>query len=185
MGGFMKKISISIMALAVLAILMISPAAQASLTEDIRYSETALGAGLWQYDFVIENKSSAGDFHPYLWKVSLDFEESAYVTLLNKPENWTVGTFTGSLPGTTDYVQMYSDAIGFDVLPGALLAGLSFTADYQLGKITYEAWFSDHGTPEDWVPSSGTASAVPIPAAVWLLGSGLAGIVGIRRRLGR
>ncbi len=185
----MKKISNSVLAVAVLAILMMAPAAQAAVaitqpSANVLYSQTDLGGGLWQYDFSVENTSSAGDSHPYLWKVSLDFEEYAYVSLLNGPAAWSVGTFTGSLPDTTDYVEMYSDAPGFDVLPGAVLAGLSFTADYPLGEIIYEAWFSDHGTPEVWTTISGTASAVPVPAAVWLLGSGLAGLVGIRRKFG-
>ncbi len=182
----MKKINISFMALALLAILIIAPAAQATLSTlsaDIRYTETDLGGGLWQYDFTIQNTSSSmEDSHPYLWKMALDFENDANVTLLNNPGNWTVGTYTGSLPDITDYVEMYSDASDFDVIPGSLLTGLSFTADYRLGEITYEVGFSDHGTFEKWASISGTASAVPVPAAVWLLGSGLIGLMGFRRK---
>lgn len=33
-----------------------------------------------------------------------------------------------------------------------------------------------------WAVRSGDVSAVPIPAAVWLLGSGLIGLIGVRRR---
>lgn len=156
-----------------------------ALPADIRYTETDLGGGLWQYDFTVENMSSMDDSHPYLWKVDLDFENSAYVTLLNNPASWSVGTFTGYLPDTTDYVEMYSDASAFDVLPGSLLTGLSFTADFRLGVIDYVAWFSDHGAIEDWTSIEGTASPVPVPAAVWLLGSGLIGLAGLRRKTGR
>jgi hypothetical protein len=35
----------------------------------------------------------------------------------------------------------------------------------------------------DWVVVEGTPTAVPIPAAAWLLGSGLLGLVAIRRRM--
>jgi hypothetical protein len=34
----------------------------------------------------------------------------------------------------------------------------------------------------DWVEITGTPTAVPIPAAVWLLGSGLVGLVAMKRR---
>nr|NJM03387.1 VPLPA-CTERM sorting domain-containing protein [Desulfobacula sp.] len=178
----MKKISISFMALALLAVLMIASAAHATMSANILYTETELSEGLWQYNFTVENTSLAGESHPYLWKVALDFENNAYVTLLNNPGNWTVGTYIGSLPDITDYVEMYSESSAFDILPGSLLSGLSFTADYRLGEITYEAWFSNHGTFEEWTSVSGTASAVPVPAAVWLLGSGLIGLAGICRK---
>ena len=183
----MKKISISFMGLALLAILLVAPAAHATaaLLADIRYTETVLGEGLWQYDFTVENMSSMDDSHPYLWKVDLEFENHAYVILLNNPTNWSAGTFDGYLPDTTDYVTMYSDASAFDVFPGGLLTGLSFTADYQLGVIDYVAWFSDHGTIPDELSVffEGTASPVPVPAAVWLLGSGLIGLAGLRRKM--
>ena len=32
------------------------------------------------------------------------------------------------------------------------------------------------------VPANGTVSAIPLPAAVWLFGSGLLGLVGISRK---
>ena len=57
-------------------------------------------------------------------------------------------------------------------------------------EATYFGYASDHliydggsyGGGADW-NAVGVINAVPIPAAVWLLGSGLIGLVGIRRRL--
>lgn len=185
----MKKIGISIMVFAVLAILMITPAAQASLTADIRYSETDLGAGLWQYDYVFKNTSSIDATHPHLNQVNLYLGGETSVTVLNMPTDWTSYTFIGAAeigtPVATDYLEMYSDILSADVLIGSSLGGFRFTTDYQLGNIAYDAVFSNHAVIEGFATSSGTASAVPIPAAVWLLGSGLVGLVGIRRRLGR
>lgn len=180
----MKKISISLIGLALLAILLIAPAAQATR---ILYTETDLGSGLWRYDFTVQNTSSIGDSHPYLWKVDLDFQNYAYVTLLNNPTNWSVGTFDGYLPDTTDYVELYSDNPLYDVNPGSLLTGLSFTADFRLGVIDYVAWFSDHGTPipDESIFFEGTASPVPEPATFWLLGFGLIGLAGVCRKTGR
>ncbi|MBU2430572.1 MAG: PEP-CTERM sorting domain-containing protein [Proteobacteria bacterium] len=184
----MKKISISLMGLALLAILLIAPAAQAAMSANIIYSETNLGCD-WKYDFTVENTSLMTDSHPYLWNVALTFENSVNVTLLNTPADWTVATYTYSPlylnePIETDYLEMSSDSIAFDVLPGALLA-ISFTADCQLGEITYVAEFSDHGEFEDWSSISGTAAPVPVPSAVLLLGFGLIGLAGICRKTDR
>lgn len=41
---------------------------------------------------------------------------------------------------------------------------------------------SNFGNTQYWVRLTGTITAVPIPAAAWLLGSGLIGLVGIARR---
>ena len=38
------------------------------------------------------------------------------------------------------------------------------------------------GVTTDIIPQSGTTSPVPVPAAVWLFGSGLVGLVGVARR---
>ncbi len=185
----MKKIGISIMAFAALAILLMAPAAQAYLAADIRYSETDLGGGLWQYDYVFKNTSSIDDAHPNLQRVELNLGGDTTVNVLNMPMAWTSYTFTGTVsvgtPVVTDYLEMYSDMPSADVLAGSLLGGFRFTSDYMLGNLNFEAVFSDHAGIEDFSTISGTTSAVPIPAAVWLLGSGLAGLVGIRRRLGR
>ena len=177
----MKKIINSFMVLAIMAVLMVVPAAQADTSVNIQYTEINLGGDLWQYDFTIMNTSLADDEYSYLSSVALDFEEGACVTVLSSPDDWSIGSFIGDLPDTTDYVEMYSDAMDYDALFGNRLL-LSITADYQLGEIAYEAEFSDHGAFENWTSVTGTASAVPVPGALWLLGTGLMGLVGIRRR---
>ncbi len=181
----MKKINFTVITLALLAFLMMTSSAQAAMSVNISYSETALGGDLWQYDFTLENTSSNDETYQYLSMVSLDFEEYANVTILNTAENWTIGTFTDTLylndTAETDYLELYSDAVEYDVLPGGTV-GLSFTADYQIGEVSYTAFFSDSVNDWDWQESEGMASPVPVPAAVWLLGSGLLGLAGIRRK---
>lgn len=41
---------------------------------------------------------------------------------------------------------------------------------------------SNFGGTQYWIRLQGTVSAIPVPAAVWLLGSGLVGLVGVARR---
>jgi hypothetical protein len=40
----------------------------------------------------------------------------------------------------------------------------------------------DHFSIYGWAVRSGDVSAVPVPAAIWLFGSGLLGLIGISRR---
>jgi hypothetical protein len=60
-------------------------------------------------------------------------------------------------------------------------------AGYFLGEKAYSldggsSWTSHNQYAFDYVAINGKISAVPIPAAVWLFGSGLLGLVGIARR---
>ncbi len=66
--------------------------------------------------------------------------------------------------------------------------GQLWTGDHALGYIMIEhgGWFNQFGLPDGSFEGTLThLSAVPIPAAIWLLGSGLIGLVGFRRKLGK
>ena len=67
----------------------------------------------------------------------------------------------------------------------ANLAGYNeeLLADGQIEGINAITWFS--GDPNAYFLDVPFAQAVPIPAAVWLLGSGLLSLVGIKRRVER
>lgn len=69
----------------------------------------------------------------------------------------------------------------------------SATEDTQYTTDNSEAWefgmhYGDHATTSKasngyaWAVQSGDVSAVPVPAAVWLFGSGLIGLIGLARR---
>lgn len=183
----MKKRILSMFLSAVFGITLMATAAQASLSANILYTETDLGNGSWKYDFVFQNTSPGDASHPYLQSVKLDFDYST-VTMSNTPANWTSYTYTGpasiGTPVDTDYLEMYSVAKSADVAAGSSLGGFSFTTTgYSAGNIAYTAIFSDHAeSGENFETAEGTATPTPIPAAFWLLGSGLAGLAGIRRK---
>jgi hypothetical protein len=61
--------------------------------------------------------------------------------------------------------------------------GITWTANAGIGGNLIDGWFFGINSDKDnWTLATLDTPAVPIPAAVWLLGSGLLGLVGIRRR---
>jgi hypothetical protein len=147
---------------------------------------TAIGS------LTITRSSSSLD---YLWSATPDFSHTKGVGItavdaftLSGPANFQL-TFTGSyLDGylwntsTNTYVERF----GFD--PGKTgIANVgptpSFSIPVSLSAGNYELRFNTGALPTG-SPVSGEVqlSAVPIPSALWLLGSGLIGFIGIRRR---
>lgn len=86
----------------------------------------------------------------------------------------SVSNFTGTSSTAFDIAQLNFTAIGLGLSSIDLTVSLSDVwADYFAGSIT---------APLD---VDGSVNVVPIPGALWLLGSGLIGMVGIRRKLGK
>ena len=48
--------------------------------------------------------------------------------------------------------------------------------------IGYQYGFDKFFSLRSWAVQTGDVSAVPVPAAVWLFGSGLLGLIGVARR---
>ena len=89
-----------------------------------------------------------------------------------------------ALANTT--VDMLDDLGFVDILAiadASAMSGSGSSANSQFGTIQFTLSDDESNIISGFVDSSGTAaSVVPVPAAVWLFGSGLIGLVGVARR---
>jgi len=120
--------------------------------------------------WIIGNSSVAtGDSRLYGSIGSFDFTSDS---------SGTAGTVTGTLI-TDGYIHWY---YGYDDYLG-VPPGQTSLASWNLSDtLNFSGTWS--GTPGSFTLTSGTvtASTVPIPGAVWLLGSGIVGLIGLKRR---
>lgn len=98
------------------------------------------------------------------------------------------------LQANTDYLLVWNAAPGapslgskrrgsFDQMINDGVAGF-FTGEllFSMSAGTSGSWSSINQSGFDFSSINGTASVVPVPAAVWLFGSGIVGLIGMGRR---
>ena len=96
------------------------------------------------------------------------------------------------LQSNTDYLLVWNAPPGAPYLgtkrrgtPDQMINdGISgvFTGEILSSQNGGSSWFSINQYGFDYASINGSVSAVPVPAAVWLFGSGLLGLIGISRR---
>ena len=103
--------------------------------------------------------------------------------------------FDTSTPGQLEFTALIGIAAPPQGLAGSAFdfLNLSFTAvappgsDVSIGIGSFGDWQDGNNqsvvlAAEDYIGATVTVSAVPVPPAVWLFGSGLIGLVGVARR---
>jgi hypothetical protein len=147
-------------------------------------------------DAVTINKSTgtatvAGESGVFTAGQVLAFDASDNLTLVQHANNYTINQGTGAaVLGSTLSFDPGSGGAAFDFSTGLLWAALT-TGKTQDSKIRVTDLagnsFTDLDTDVEYLHALtiGSISAVPIPAAVWLFGTALIGLVGFGKRKAR
>lgn len=180
----LKTICISIFMALVLS--FFSNTAWATTSAQALYLESDLGGGLWKYDYILYNTSDPGyDIYDF----TLYFDPAVTITNILLPSDW--GFISNEAPPASGRYHNFIDWMsllpgepiaGADIAPGTSLNGFSFTSDVRLASLSFDVYLTDPNPPYDPNLYSGNTASVPEPSTILLLGSGLAGLVGLRKR---
>jgi hypothetical protein len=159
--------------------LMFVSTAFASPSASILYNETNLGSGSYQYDYIFNNTSTAGES---LYKVRFYFDILSTTTGSPLPDGWFGTVWTGT--NTNTFVNTMSINQNDYIAAGNSLGGFSFIIDHQLGDSDFAAEFNN--AQGNKFAFSGTTTVVPEPVSTILFlagGATLAVRRYVRRRI--
>ncbi len=152
----------------------------------ITYNAVNLGGNQWEYMYTITNDTLATDINEF----SILFAYGLYenIAVVNSPADWDVIAFDPDLIfGNPDDGIVDALALASGLAPGSTLGGLTVSFNW-LGSnapgtqyfmifdpSTYEVLDSGNTTPA-------SAAPVPEPTTLILIGTGLLGIAGMRKK---
>jgi|GEM_PF-3324891 len=189
LGGLLGAVSLLAMSAVNAASVQVTPATQdvaTGSTFNLTVSGTDLGAAV------------AGAFHlswdPTVIQLQTTFAEVNTQITVNMPSFFllgvsytndptlnnidiSVGSLVGQVSdfaptGTFDIANLAFTAVGTGISPATL----------QIGNLAPNGWVDAANVGLGETYTSATVNVVPIPAAVWLFGSSLLGLVGVARR---
>ncbi len=193
-----KKLLFKVVFSGIAAILLSGHATAALIT--FTWSGTGSGAigstSFTNSDFVITAVGDTTNLSSFSFGTSIDHDTASI-------DISSLGTFT-FITGTTTFVNNSKGIVGFSqTLAGDLINGPTDTAFTTWGMNTAIGPITGSGELLQWndpfqpevnttggvlffndasTPLTFQASVVPVPAAIWLFGSGLLGLAGITRR---
>ena len=92
-----------------------------------------------------------------------------------------LGNNSGSLTNTGPFSNLFPtsfwSATKFEAYPG--INDLAWSFNMGIGN---QSWTVERNTMFIWAMQTGDVSAVPVPAALWLFGSGLIGLISVAKR---
>ena len=161
---------------------------QSARGSTITYGVTNLADNTWEYNYTIFNVTLGVDIEEFTVYFDADDFESLIVG--TAPAGWNpVAVEPLNDPFDPDgYYDAFAE-LAAPIAPGDSLGGFTVTFDYLLsgtpGSQFFEIVMFNNSTFDFDVIDSGqtiAASVVPIPAAIWLFGTALIGLVGFSKR---
>jgi hypothetical protein len=158
---------------------VIDPPVSMSILDSITQSSTSSGsatAGFASTDALTDLDILVENFSGQALTFSFDFSAMTDTT--------TTTVVPGIFSEASATVDMLDDLGAVDIIANAYsMDGNPATGSGDvIGIISFELMDGEFNLISGFVDSFGSAEAVPVPAAVWLFGSGLLGLIGIARR---
>lgn len=146
----------------------------------VSYDATNISGNTWEYTYTVSNDTLAIDIEEF----TIFFDYTAYenLTLPTAPAGWDPLAIQ---PDTTLPDEGFYDALALvsGIAVGGSLGGFTVRFDYLLSGTPGSQAFDiiDPYTFATLDNGQTVLAAVPVPAAIWLFGSGLLGLIGIAR----
>jgi len=133
----------------------------------------------WTYNAVLASLGPG-------WHIATEAEVTAMVASAGTDYTYlkdVMGSTINPVNGGGFIAGLYNNYGSIYYSPESNWAGGAYLGEgYSEWTVTSEWWFKDQGLSYSGVWVNNAASSVPVPAAVWLFGSGLLALLGFRRR---